>query len=355
MSKKQWYQSPLMQLLNIDIPLIQAPMAGGATTPELVANVCNAGGLGSIGAGYMSLKLLSQSIDQVRALTDNNFSVNLFVPEACQATIEQQKIMVQHINNICSTELAIKVEPVTPPFLPDFDEQLQVVIDKKIPIVSFTFGIPEKRWLEELKQRNIITLGTATSLDEAVALQQAGVDAIVAQSAEAGGHRGTFIGIAENSLFSQSVLVPLLVKHIDVPIIAAGGIMNGQAILKALSLGAYGVQLGTAFLSCPEAGIHEEYKKELLKQTEDKTRLTKTFSGKLARGIGNKFIEAMAPLENNCLDYPIQNALTKPMRQAAAKQDNSAFMSLWAGQSVYLSRGISAQELINQLTLEILR
>lgn len=347
-----WTQSKLKSLLHIDIPLIQAPMAGGPTTPELIAAVANAGGLGSLGAGYMSADDIRDAIKKIRALTNRNFSVNLFVPEKHQATKQQQENMAQKINQICA-ELNITLAPKDPPYAASFNEQIQVVIEEKVPVFSFTFGIPESHWIEQLKKNNTIIIGTATSLTEAKQLEAAGVDAIVAQTFEGGGHRGTFIGDVQDSLIGGFSLIPQLADNISVPLIAAGGLMDAKGLLAALLLGADGVQMGTAFLACKESGAHPEHKKLLLNALERNTVLTKVFSGKSARGIKNKFISEMETLENECLDYPIQNALTKPIRQAAAQQNNPEFMSLWTGQSAYLSQDITAAELIKQIKKDI--
>jgi len=341
-----WKQSQLSKTLGIEFPIIQAPMAGGATTPELIAAVSNAGGLGSLGAGYLPPQILQQTIREIRAKTAKPFAVNLFIPEKYHTDLTQQQKICDRINKIAG-ELNVNAEPLNPPFAPDFDAQMEVIIQEKVPVFSFTFGIPSINWLKALKVKQIITLGTATSLVEAKELQTNGIDFIVAQSVEAGGHRGSFI---EDALLGNRALIPHLVSQIRTPIIAAGGIMNARGILAALLLGADSVQMGTAFLTCPESGIHPAYKKILLIQNEDRTVLTKAFSGKWARGINNKFIREMG---NEVLDYPVQNALTGSMRKLAAKHDATDFMALWSGQAAFLSRGISAHELIKELSSEV--
>lgn len=347
-----WKNSKLNTLFSIELPLIQAPMAGGATTPELVAAVSNAGGLGSLGAGYMSPDEMKESIDKVRQLSDKPFSVNLFIPEEHSATQEQQAQMAEWINRACA-ELNVMVEPLDPPYAQPFDEQMEVVLDEKVPVFSFTFGIPDAYWIKCLKEKGIKIVGTATSLLEAKALEKTGIDAIIAQSSEAGGHRGTFMGNPTDSLIGGFSLIPQIADNANLPVIAAGGIMNAKGILAALILGADGVQMGTAFLTCTEAGIHPEYKNKLIKSEYDDTTLTTFFSGRLARGIHNKFIQSMSNSVESALDYPIQNTLTKIIRKAAAKQNNPEFMSLWAGQSAYLCEETSAEQLIVQLKNEI--
>ncbi len=343
-----WTNNRLTKLLAINLPIIQAPMAGGATTPELIAAVSNAGGLGSLGAGFMPADAIKQTIHDIRALTDKPFAVNLFIVDDHHASDVQLEAMRKQLEKNCA-ELAVTVPNTKPPYAPSFAEQIQVIIDEQVPIFSFTFGIPKQQWLDKLKENHIKMLGTATTLTEAKKLEHAGVDVIVAQGSEAGGHRGTFLQSAENSLQGNFSLIPQIADQIDCPLVAAGGIMDARGITAALALGASGVQMGTAFLSCPESGIHPSYKKILLDQTQDNTTLTKVFSGKMARGIRNTFIDRMEKMEDPHLAYPIQNKLTKAIRQEAAAQNNAEFMSLWAGQSACLSKGINAHKLVQEL------
>lgn len=336
------------ELLKITLPIIQAPMAGGATTPELVAAVSNAGGLGSLGAGYMTANEIKTAIKQIKSLTNKPFAVNLFIPEHHQATDEQIEQARKIVQASCS-ELNFKIDFIQPPYAPPFEEQMNVLVEEKIPIFSFTFGIPSTEWIEVFKKNNIILIGTATTLAEAKLLEENNIDAVVAQGSEAGGHRGTFLGNAEDALNGVSSLVPLIVEHTKIPVIAAGGIMNGKGIAAALASGASAVQMGTAFLCCTESGIHPLYKKILLSSKQDNTTLTRAFSGKLARGIINQFIIRMQSHENEILDYPIQNKLTSAMRKEANKQNNIDFMSMWAGQAAHLCKVLSAAELIESL------
>jgi nitronate monooxygenase len=337
--------------MGIQWPLIQAPMAGGATTPSLIAAVCNSGGLGSLGAGYMSPSQIEQAIHEIRKLTAKPFAINLFVPELHTATTDElQKAQTSILE--CSSDLGLDNSPVLPPYAPEFAEQMEIVLQQKVPYFSFTFGIPEQKWLKRLRENGTRIIGTATNLKEAKALEKNEVDMIVAQGKEAGGHRGSFLQGPEDNLVELATLIPILVRSSHKPVIASGGLMNGQHIAKMLGLGAYAVQLGTAFLTCPEAGIHRKYKDLLLAQTKDNTVLTRTFSGKFARGIKNTFIQRMTEKNAPILDYPIQNALTRPMRNAAAQQDNVEFMSLWAGQSAHLCRNLQASELVQRLMEE---
>lgn len=348
-----WPNTKLTDLLKITLPVIQAPMAGGATTPELVAAVSNAGGLGSLGAGYMTADEIKTTIKKIKSLTNKPFSVNLFIPEKHHASddqIEQTRKIIQ----TCCAELNFTIPSIKPPYTPSFEEQIQIIIDEKVPIFSFAFGIPSKEWIKVLKKNDVILIGTATTLAEAQLLAENNIDTIVAQGSEAGGHRGTFLGKAENALNSISSLVALLGQAIDVPVIAAGGIMNAKQMLALLRIGACAAQMGTAFLCCTESGIHPLYKKVLMNISHDKTTLTRVFSGKLARGIVNQFITRMQSHEKHILDYPIQNKLTSGMRRESAKQNNTEFMSMWAGQAAYLCKTLPAAQLIEALNSEVI-
>lgn len=352
-ANEQWTNSPLRQLLKVRLPLIQAPMAGSAATPEFVAAVANAGGLGSLGAGYMSDSQIRNAIKKIRQLSPHPFAVNLFIPEIVQAS-EEKIALAKHAIQACCPEFTFDIDAIKPPFAPSFDEQMDSIIEEKVPIFSFTFGIPSEYWIRRLKKNGIILIGTATTLEEAKLLELHDIDVIVAQGSEAGGHRGTFIGKAEDALMHNSSLVSLLVEHVKRPIVSAGGIMLAKDIVAALSLGAAGVQMGTAFLSCFESSIHPLYKKLLLNLSKDETTLTRAFSGKLARGITNQFILNMQKYEETILDYPIQNALTTSMRSQAAKNNRTEYMSLWAGQAAHLCKEITVAQLIEELSAVLL-
>ncbi len=348
-----WPITALTTILETQFPIIQAPMAGGATTPELVAAVSNAGGLGSLGAGYMLPEDMRSAIKKIRELTDKPFSVNLFVPQPHHATeqqIEKMKLIVEK----SSDELHFHLSDIKPPYLPSFDEQFAIIIEEKVPVFSFTFGIPDDNYLNELKKNKMISIGTATTLTEAKLLEEKGIDLIVAQGCESGGHRGTFLSTVENALISNFALIPQLVDNIKIPIIASGGIMDARGIVAALVLGASGGQMGTAFLSCPESAAHHLYKQALLNTKQDNTTLTRTFSGKYCRMIKNTFINRMESHSTELLAYPIQNAVTAPMRKEAARQNQVELLSLLAGQAAYLSKGIPAKQLINELNNDVI-
>lgn len=343
-----WPNTKITELLKINFPIIQAPMAGGATTPELIAAVSNAGGLGSLGAGYMTANEIRNAIKQIRELTNKPFGINLFIPETHQASDEQMEVARKIIQEACF-ELDIHIKPCQPPFTPSFEEQMNVILEEKVPVFSFTFGVPNIEWIENFKKNGTLLIGTATSVEEAIILENNAIDAVVAQGSEAGGHRGTFVGKAEDAFDSISLLVPRIVKRIKIPVIAAGGIMNASGIYSAIRLGASAVQMGTVFLCCHESGIHPFYKKLLLSAKQGGTKLTRAFSGKSARGIVNKFMTRMQLHENVILDYPIQNALTSMMRKEASRKSLTDFMSLWAGENAHLCKALPASQLVQEL------
>lgn len=347
-----WNQTEVARQLKIKYPIILAGMAGGATTPELVAAVSHAGGLGTLGAGYMAPEHMRLSIHKIRELTPFPFGVNLFIPERSAEMSDEKLRSMKEILKPYREKLGIEGEFVLGKVAESFEEQVQVLLDEKVPVFSFTFGIPSMDLITEFKRRNIILIGTATTVREAQALEESGVDMIVGQGYEAGGHRGTFLESTQRSLIGTMGLIPQITDYVSIPVIAAGGIMDGRGIAAALMLGAKGVQLGTAFLTCEESGAHHAYKKAIAESTEESTVLTRSFSGKQARGIENQFIREMERYGSSILDYPIQNAITRDLRQAAAQRNNQEFMSLWAGQATRLSTEESAAAFMDRIIEE---
>ncbi|GAB3686368.1 NAD(P)H-dependent flavin oxidoreductase [Salinisphaera aquimarina] len=331
--------------LGIETPIIQAPMAGGTTTPELVAEVSNAGGLGSLGAGYMAPAALDDAIDDIRSLTERPFAVNLFVPRPPTEDAERVERSNTRLD-IFRGELGIE-RPVPPErYAPSFEAQFEAVVMARVPVFSFTFGALDVTQVERLKDAGSGVIGTATTVAEAVALEKTGVDMIVAQGSDAGGHRGTFLHPFEQALIGTMSLVPQVADAVTVPVIASGGIMDGRGVAAAFMLGASAVQMGSAFLLCQESGANPAHQRALLDEGAVDTTVTRAFSGKPARGIRNRFITDMADLESTLPDYPIQNAWTKDVRAAASKQRQPEFMSLWAGQAARLGRQTTARQLV---------
>jgi nitronate monooxygenase len=252
-------------------------------------------------------------------------------------------------------ELGISDPAVEPPFSQKFEHQFAVVIKEQPAVFSFTFGVPDEKFLEECRKYGILTFGTATTSEEGLALQERGVDAVVGQGAEAGAQRGTFSSEQGDLFIGLAALIPTLVSKLRIPVIAAGGIMNGQGIAAALTLGAQAAQLGTAFLVCDESGISKAYRNALLDPAKRQvTRLTRAFSGRWARGLENRFIMEMASKENAILPFPAQNAFTQDIRKKAAELEISDYLSLWAGQGVGLIRAMKAGTLVKTLLKETL-
>ena len=331
--------------------IILAPMAGGTSTPTLVAAVSNAGGLGSFGAGYMTPEEIAQSISAIYSLTDKPFAVNLFAGgDDGSGSVDPSAMM--ELMAPYHARLGLPAPTAPAGSLPPFEEQIEVVLRSNVPIFSFTFGIPEARVMSRMKERGIRVIGTATTVSEARALEAAGVDAIVAQGGDAGSHRGTFLGALEDSMVGTMALVPQVVDAVSIPVIASGGIMDGRGIVAAAALGASGVQMGTAFLVCPESGAARAYKDAVLAARDDNTVLTRAFSGRLARAIANAFTVSMKGRESRFLRFPSQNNLTRLMRSAGARLGDADCLSLFAGQAASMAREIPAAELIEKLVQE---
>lgn len=348
-----WNHTKITDKLSIKFPIIQAGMAGGITTPELVAAVSNAGGLGMIGAGYMTPEKLESDIQKIRELTSKPFGVNLFVPEnpvVIQEEIERANQLLEPIRQMLGIEKKNDVPQINTSV---FDEQIQIVLKYEVPVCSFTFGIPQREIIHQLKNNGIVTIGTATTVKEAIMNEEAGMDMIVVQGSEAGGHRGSFAESFDHSMIGTMALIPQVADNISIPIIAAGGIMDGRGVLASLVLGAKAVQMGTAFVTCIESGANELHKKAILNGTEEQAVITSAFSGKPARGLKNEFIIKMKEHEATLPAYPIQNMLTQDIRSEAAKQKNKEWMSLWCGQNPRLSKNLHAAELIETIINQI--
>jgi nitronate monooxygenase len=343
-------RTALTQRLGVRHPIIQAPMAGGATTVDLVAAVAEAGALGFLATAYLTPAQVTEQARALRARTTRPFGINLFAPipvpdVPADAGPALERLAPYH------AELGL-----TPPVLPapaedPFGGLLAAALESGASVLSFTLGVLPASAIEAVRARGMLLIGTATTVEEAVALERAGVDAVVAQGSEAGAHRGTFAADFDAAMVGTMALVPQVVDAVSVPVVASGGIMDGRGIAAALALGASAVQMGTAFLTCDEAGVPEVYKRAILAAREHETRLTRAFSGRPARGIVNRFMTDAEP-GGAILPFPLQNALTRPLRSAAARQGRAEFLSLWAGQGVRLARRQPAANLVERLAAE---
>jgi nitronate monooxygenase len=344
-----WDGNPLAELLGVRFPIIQAPMAGGPTTPELVAAVSEAGALGSLGLAFTPPDAMRSAIAAVRELTGKPFAVNLFVlGKPPEADLAASSALLDPFR--AELELGVPQPPPTAPFT--VEDAYAVVLDEPPPVFSFTFGTPSAEFVRELRASGTRVLGTATTVVEARELERLGVDAVVAQGSEAGGHRGTFSAEFEAALIGGLALVPQIADAVSVPVVAAGGIMDGRGIVAALALGASGVQLGTAFLPSPESGASDIHKRAVLDGTEESTAVTPAFTGRHARGIRNRLVRELDPQRERLAPFPLQALVAADVREEAARRGDPELMTLLAGQGLRLARELPAAELVATLVRE---
>ena len=346
-------QDALTRRFQLACPVIQAPMAGGGDTADLVGAVGNAGGIGFIGAAYLSPQEIIERGAAVRRLTSRPFGINLFAPSA--SPLVDSAAIKRALDRIAAYYAELGLPAPTPPSPSPvrFDDQLAAALETGAAALSFALGSLPQDSIAEIKRRGAFCIGTATTVNEARQLAAAGVDAVVAQGSEAGGHRSTFEEPFEAGMVGAMALVPQVVDAVPVPVIASGGIMDGRGIGAALMLGASAVQMGTAFLACDESGIPPCYKEAICLATEEQTRITHAFSGRPARGIVNRLSADYQHGEADILPFPLQNALTRPLRSEAARKGRAEFLSLWAGQGLRLARRGSAADLLRALQAEL--
>src|SRR5256714_7222315 len=314
-----WNRNRLTEKLGIDYPIIQGPL-GGLSSQRLTAAVSNFGGLGSLGALSLSPEEIKNVISQIRLLTSKPFAVNLWVSmEDEGARSSDETAFNRSLAPLASYFSELNApRPEYKPYSPiRFEDQARILLEEKVPVFSFIFGIPPKEILDECRAKGIVTIGTATTPDEAVALQEARVDAIVASGFEAGGHRGSFLRAAEDSVTGTFSLVPRIADVVDVPVIAAGGIADARGVIAALALGAEAVQMGTAFLTCEESGASRIHREILMKHKAEFTGLTKPFTGRLARGIQHRLMTDLDPERDEITPYATQRMLVRNTSIAA--------------------------------------
>jgi nitronate monooxygenase len=340
----------LTSLLGIEQAIVGGPMAG-VNTPELVAAVSNAGGLGSIGCGMMEPPAIEAAIRRIRELTDRPFAVNLFItpqPVADEAQVLRMQAKLARYR----TELGLPRGKLPTAFAPEFSEQFDAVLAARVPVFSFTFGALDAPRREALQAQGARVLGTASCVREAEQLAELGCDAIVVSGIEAGGHRPTFAVPAHAAQIGLFALLPQVAAAVQRPLIAAGGVMTAEQIGAALLLGASGVQLGSALLRSPECGASAAYKDALAGIEDTSTRLTRAFSGRWARGVVNRFMQEI-DAAGDIPEYPIQNRLTQDIRAAANAQGRAECVSLWAGQAAGLSTTEPAGDVVRRLQRDL--
>lgn len=346
-----WSDTRVARTLGVHYPIVQGPFGGGLSSPRLVAAVSNAGGLGSFGAQGMAPARITELVREIRALTGSPFAINLWVstedaesleaaPDAYAAALEPLAEFFQELG----------LEPPSLPVnrWPGFEEQVAALLEARPPVFSFVFGIPPAEVLEQCRRRGIVTIGAATTANEALALEEAGVDMVVASGSEAGGHRPSFLRSAELSLTGTFSLIPQVVDAVSLPVIAAGGIADGRGVAAALTLGAEGVQIGTAFLACEESNALPAHREALLSGRRD-TMLTRALTGRLARGIRNRLAEVFEGRSAPILPYPLQSQLVGALREEAIRRGRLDLLTMWSGQSAPLLRHRRAAELFQDL------
>ncbi|MDO3412506.1 nitronate monooxygenase family protein [Saccharibacillus sp. CPCC 101409] len=344
----------LCDLIGIRHPIVLAPMAGIPDMAPLVSAVSAAGGLGTLGAAYLKPEEIRSAVREIRESTEAPFAVNLFA-RAGPDDLTRFEVVNEALSGVCDS-LEIPHPERSDIATPDlFEEQFAVLLEEKVPILSLTFGLLAEPYMQRAKKAGMKIIATATTVNEAILAERAGCDAIAAQGSEAGGHRGTFD--TANRRMGANVgtmaLVPQIVDAVGIPVIAAGGIMDGRGLAASLALGASGVQMGTRFLTSLESGAHPAYKQALLGSTEESTVLTDAFSGRPARGIANAFIRRWTDTGLDPLPFPTQNTLTREIRNAAARQNDAEHMALWAGQGTrMLTDGHPAGAIVRRVVEE---
>jgi nitronate monooxygenase len=353
-TSNDWRTTPLTELLGLRLPIVQGPF-GGASSVPLAAAVSNAGGLGSFGLYGYDAQRIRDTAAQLRTSTDGPFNLNLWLDhEEATSLLPTEAEFAEWLRPLVPyfTELGVPLPTLPARFLPTFEEQFEALLEARPAVASFVFGIPPEAVLQRCRAAGIRTLASATTVEEAVALDAAGVDAIVATGFEAGGHRVSFLRTAEESLTGLFALLPQVVDSVSVPVIAAGGIADGRGVAAALTLGADAALLGTAFLATDESVASPVHKAAIHSDDAVHTVLTRVFSGRLARGIPNRMQRELEEVSANLAPFPVQNWLTARFKPIAAELGNGELMSLWAGQSAPLARGIPASVLIAALESE---
>jgi nitronate monooxygenase len=351
-----WNDTAAGRRLKLDAPIIQGPFGGGLSAVDLVVAVSENGGLGSFGVHHLEAAGIRDVAARIRARTARPFALNLWIPlddsddpvmsdAQWGATLDALRPYFQALG------VPLPARPAR--FAPRYHEQVETVLELKPAVFSFVFGVPSADVLDRCRSAGILTLGAATTPDEAKLLADAGVDMIVATGFEAGGHRVSFLRPPEECLTGTLSLVPQVVDTVNLPVIAAGGIADGRGVKAALKLGAAAAQIGTAFLACEESNAAPAHRAKLFSADAKRTSLTRAFSGRLARSVHNDFIDAMQGREHTFAPYPVQNWLNAQIRSAALAAGRTDIVSLWSGQSAPLLRHRRAADLMRELAASI--
>ena len=350
-----WYNTKATELLGIDYPIMQGPFGGNLSTVALTAAVSNAGGLGGYGAYTMSPQEIFEADKQLKAATNKPYNINLWVSDH---DIPQSGLSDEQYDKTATLfkpyfdEVGIPLPEKPAPFQSRFENQLEVILDIKPKVFSFMFGALSADVLEQCKRSGILTVGAATTLDEAIFLESTGVDMIIASGFEAGGHRPSFLASAESSLTGTFVLLQLIREKVKTPIIAAGGIANGKGVAAALALGASAAQIGTAFLACDESNALPIHREMLFSDAAKYTTLSRAYTGRLGRGLTSRIAKEISGKEKDVLPFPLQTTLISPLRKAALEQQKWDMILFWGGQIAPILKHKKAKELMHSLIEE---
>jgi nitronate monooxygenase len=357
--KNMWNKTKFTKLFGIDYPIVQGPFGGGLSSVELTFTVSNAGGLGSFGGQPFSASEIMETCNELRKFTNKPFNINLWVNDRDARLTTFGDDDYKKLTSLFKpyfNELGLPIPERSTDLGPKFEDQIEAIYEAKPAVFSFVYGIPSSNILENCKRLGIKTVGAATTVDEAIALENAGVDAIVATGMEAGGHRVSFLRSAEDSLTGTFALIPQIADNVKIPIIAAGGIADARGIKAALTLGADAVQMGTAFLATSQSNASQDHKDLLFTPKAKYTSLTKVFTGRLSRGIKNRLTEELKNHEDLFAPYPLQSKFMGMLKAyPASAQSNPDFKSYWAGQSASLLKHRDARILIETLIAEMNR
>jgi nitronate monooxygenase len=350
-----WYNTKASALLGIQYPILQGPFGGNLSSVELTAAVSNAGGLGGYGAYTMSPQEIYEADRQIKAATNKPYNLNLWVSDSDmhpEGITDEQFNKVKEVFKPYFDEVGISLPEKPASFQSRFENQLEVILDVRPKVFSFMFGVPSADVLEQCKKMGIVTVGAATTLDEAIFLENSGVDMIIASGFEAGGHRPSFLASAESSLTGTFVLLQLIREKVKIPVIAAGGIANGKGVAAALALGASAAQIGTAFLACDESNALPIHKQMLFSDAAKYTTLSRAYTGRLGRGIISRIAKDIIGKETNVLPFPLQTTFISPLRKAALDLQKWDMILFWGGQIAPILKHTKANELMRSLIEE---
>jgi len=350
-----WNKTKVTKLLGIAYPILQGPFGGNLSSVQLVATVSNAGGLGGYGAYTLLPEEIIEVDKQIKAATNKPYAINLWVSDtdSIDGTVSDEQFeKARQVFKPYFDELGIPLPQKPSPFLSRFENQVEVILHQRPPVFSFTFGIPSADILEQCRKRGIVTAGAATTMEEAIALESAGVDTIIASGFEAGGHRPSFLASAESSTIGTFVLLQLIKEKVKIPVIAAGGIANGKGVAAALALGADAVQIGTAFLACDESNATPIHRQMLFSDAARHTTLSRAFTGRLGRGIASRIARELINKEKDFLPFPLQTQFMSHLRTAALEKEKWDMILFWGGQIAPVLKHRKAGELMMSILKE---